>query len=273
MTDRSTTLSSASAGDLIREWRRRRRLTQLELAADAGISQRHLSFLESGRARPSRGMILRLADELDVPMRERNALLVAAGFAPAYGGRDLADSAMAVPRAAVEQILERQMPHPALAVDRLWNLVAANRAVQVLMADVDAELIRPPLNVLRLSLHPRGLGPRIRNLRAWRHHLFARLERQVEVAADSDLATLLDELREYPLPADARPYRPAGPPDPALIAIPLEVTVGEETLRFLTTTTVFGTALDILLAELTIESLYPADTATAAAMHRLAGDG
>lgn len=253
-------------GELLRGWRHRRRLSQLDLALAAEVSQRHLSFLESGRAAPSRDMLLRLAEPLAIPLRDRNALLTAAGFAPVYGERKLDDPNLAAARHAVELILEGHLPHPALAVDRHWHLVFANRAVAPLMAGADEKLLAPPVNVLRLSLHPDGLAPRIGNLRQWRAHILERLAQQIDASGDVGLTELLEELKGYPLPPGARPHRAGGGDSLGGIAVPLEFKTGEGTLRFLSTTTVFGTALDISLSELAIETFFPADAATAAAL-------
>src|SRR5215212_2567232 len=184
-------------GDLLREWRERRRLSQLALALEAEVSTRHLSFLETGRARPSREMVLRLSERLEVPLRERNRMLLAAGFAPAYPERDLDDPALSVARAAIDRVLAGHEPFPALAVDRHWTLAAANRVVPALLTGVAPELLRPPINVLRLSLHPDGLAAQIANYLEWRDHLLARLSRQVELTADPRLSDLLQELRGY----------------------------------------------------------------------------
>lgn len=260
-----------SAGDLLREWRQRRRLSQLALALNAGISQRHLSFVESGRSAASRDMLLLLAEELSIPLRERNALLVAGGFAPVYRDRGLEEPELEAARLAVEAILRGHEPYPALAVDRHWTMVSANRAVGHLISGVDEELLRPPVNALRLSLHPRGLAPRIRNHRAWRTHILHRLERQIERWPDPVVIELLEELEAYPSPGGDGPEPSGDPGSLGGIAVPLKVAVGAETLSFFSTTTVFGTALDVLLSELAIESFFPADPTTAQAMRRLAG--
>lgn len=251
-----------SFGDLLRQWRQRRALSQLALAADAEISQRHLSFLESGRSAPSRDMVLRLTDELDVPLRERNLMLSAAGFAPVYRERAPDDPDMAAARLAVTAILKGHEPFPALAVDRHWHLLEANAAVAPLLAGAEEALLAPPVNVLRLSLDPGGLAPRIANYREWRAHVLARLDRQIEVSADPVLAALRDELAAYPVPPGSAPWRPGTPKAPA-IAVPLLLDTDAGRLSFLSATTVFGTALDISLAELAIETFLPADRRTA----------
>jgi len=254
-------------GELLRAWRQRRGLSQLALASDAEISQRHLSFVESGRSTPSRDMVLRLAEQLAVPLRERNALLVAAGFAPAYRERTMDDPALAAAREAIDLLLAGHEPYPALAVDRHWTLVVANKPVALLLARVDAKLLQPPVNVLRLSLHPDGLAPRIANFRDWRAHILARLHRQIDNSADPVLLKLIEELKAYPTPPGAKPPRPqmafAG------IAVPLELVTEHGTLSFLSTTTVFGTPVDINLSELAIESFFPTDQATKETMRRL----
>lgn len=254
-------------GDLLRDWRKRRRLSQLDLATEAEISQRHLSFVESGRAQPSREMVLHLAEQLEVPLRERNLLLVAAGYAPVFPERALDDPAMAAARDAVQRVLTGHEPHPAIAVDRHWTLLSANRAFAPLLAGIDPALLAPPVNVLRLSLHPNGAAPRIGNLAEWRAHILARLRRQVEISADAALITLLEELRGYPAPASARPV-PAAELDG--VAVPLRLATPAGLLSFLSTTMVFGTPVDITLSELTIEAFFPADAETAARMRSLA---
>lgn len=253
-------------GDLLRDWRKRRRLSQLELAMEADVSQRHLSFVESGRAQPSREMVLHLAESLDIPLRERNLLLVSAGYAPVFAERALDDPALAAARGVVQQVLTGHEPHPALAVDRHWTLIAHNRAVAPFLAGADGSLLAPPVNVLRLSLHPGGLAPRIVNLAEWRAHILARLRRQVEVSADAALIRLLDELRAYPAPASARPVPPA---ELESVAVPLRIASPAGVLSFISTTTVFGTPVDITLSELAIEAFFPADAGTAAAMREL----
>lgn len=255
-------------GGLLRDWRRRRRLSQLDLACEAEISTRHLSFVETGRASPSREMILHLAEQLDVPLRERNALLVAAGYAPVFSQKPLEDPALQGARRAVESILAAHEPFPALAVDRHWTLLASNRAIPLLLAGVDPSLLAPPVNVLRVSLHPRGLAPQIVNLAEWRAHLLARLRRQVDATADSVLAELLDELSGYPAPdGDARDA--SAETDYAGVAIPFRFATRGGTLSFLSTTTVFGTPVDITLSELALESFFPADAATSDALTRM----
>jgi len=256
--------AARNIGDHLREWRRIRRMSQLDLALEAEISSRHLSFLETGRARPSRKMVLRLSEQLDMPMRERNLLLTAAGFAPLFGERSLDDPAMAGARRAIDLILAGHEPWPALVVDRHWNLIAANRGVAPLLAGVDPALLEKP-NVMRLALHPLGLAPRIVNLGEWRHHLIARLKRQAQTAGDRELDALVIELEAYPAPpaSDARPEDLGG------IAVPLKLLAGDRVLSFLTTTTVFGTAQDVTLAELTLETFFPADEATAEAVREM----
>jgi transcriptional regulator with XRE-family HTH domain len=259
-----------SVGSLLQGWRQRRRLSQLDLAIAAEISQRHLSFIESGRSTPSREMLLHLSEQLEIPVRERNILLVAAGYAPVYGERAMDDPGLEVARGAVELILKGHEPHPALALDRHWRLIAHNAAVPPLLAGVDPALLTPPANVLRLSLHPQGLGPRIGNFREWRAHVIARLSQQIEKTADGALMALLDELKSYPTPHDAKPHRPTERDPLAGIAVPFVLRTDSGRLSFLSTTTVFGTAVDVTLAELTIESFFPADRDTAEAMRQLA---
>jgi len=259
----------APIGVLLRAWRQRRGRSQLDLSLDAAVSQRHLSFVESGRAAPSRELILRLAEHLAVPLRDRNALMLAAGFAPSYATRGLDDPAMAPARAALELILHAHLPHPALAVDRHWQLLAANAAVPPLIADVaEPALLVAPINVMRLALHPGGLAPRIANLAEWRAHLLERLRRQVEATADPALAALLAELAALEGPAP--PSRATHPPGGILVPLCLDTPVGR--LMLISTTTVFGTAGEVTLSELTIETFFPADADSAARLRRLCGD-
>jgi len=258
-----------SFGAVLKTWRGRRRVSQLDLALDAGISQRHLSFVETGRAAPSREMVLRLCEELRVPLRERNALLVLAGYAPGFADRPLDDPGLAPVRAAIELILKGHEPHPALAVDRHWTLVTANRALAPLLAGVSPALLEPPVNVLRLSFHPDGVAPRILNFREWRAHVIERLGRMAENTGDGALSELRDELADYPVPATARPHDPSAPLAHAGVAVPLVLASEAGPLSFLGTTTVFGSALDIQVSEVTIESFFPVDDHTAAVMRSL----
>jgi transcriptional regulator with XRE-family HTH domain len=252
-------------GSLLRKWRDRRRLSQLDLACEAEISTRHLSFLETGRSLPSREMALRLAERLDVPLRERNALLVAAGYAPAYPERPLNDPSLGSARKAVDLVLAGHEPYPALAIDRHWTLVAANNAVPALMAGADPSLSQPPINVLRLSLHPAGLSARIANLAEWRSHVLARLRRQIEATADPVLEELLNELCGYPAPAEV-----AGDNEEyAGVVVPFRLITEHGVLSFISATTIFGTPVDITLSELAVESFFPADAATAKALRGL----
>jgi transcriptional regulator with XRE-family HTH domain len=256
--------STRPFGELLREWRDRRRVSQLALACDADISTKHLSFLETGRSAPSREMVLRLARVLTVPLRERNGLLHAAGFAPAFSEHALGDPALERARRAVSLVLKGHEPYPALAVDRHWNLVASNAAVPPLLAGADASLLKEPINVLRLSLHPRGLSPRIRNLEQWRAHLLERLQRQVEASADARLTELLKELEGYP--RRANDGAGGDEEDYGGVAVPLELVTDDGVLTFISTTTVFGTPLDVTLSELAVEAFFPADDATASAL-------
>jgi transcriptional regulator with XRE-family HTH domain len=252
-------------GSLLRKWRERRRLSQLDLACEAEISTRHLSFLETGRSLPSREMVLRLAERLDVPLRERNALLIAAGYAPVYHERPLDDPALQAARKAVDLVLAGHEPYPALAIDRHWTLIAFNNAVPPLMAVADPSLLRPPINVLRLSLHPEGLAPRIANLAEWRLHLLARLRRQIEVTADPILEELLNEFCGYPAPGG----EPGDNEEYAGVVVPFRLVTEQGVLSFISATTIFGTPVDITLSELAVESFFPADAATARALRDL----
>ncbi|MEO8155780.1 MAG: helix-turn-helix transcriptional regulator [Rhizobacter sp.] len=265
----SATLPAAPIGALLREWRQRRRLSQLDLALDADISTRHLSYVETGRAAPSRAMVLHLAEQLEVPLRERNTLLAAAGYAPIYRERTLADPALQAAREAVELVLRAHEPNPALAVDRHWNLISHNRPVSMLMDGAAPELLQPPLNVLRLSLHPQGLAPKIVNLVAWRNHLFERLRHQIAVSADPVLAALLEELQAYPASEDDGEHDAI---DVNAVAVPLQMRTAMGVLSFISTITVFGTPVDITLSELAVETFFPADAATSQALRHL-GDG
>lgn len=259
-----------SPGSLLRGWRQRRKLSQLALALEADVSQRHLSFVESGRTRPSREMVLKLATCLQLPLRERNRLLLAAGFAPHYPERRLDDPALDAARQAVERVLTAHEPFPALAVDRHWTMVAANRAIAALVAGASPALLAPPVNVLRLSLHPDGLAPRIVNLAEWRSHLLERLEQQITASGDEALAALHDELRGYPAPARSAPQRPAdGAADAACVFVPLRLTTDVGVLALLSTTTVFGTPVDVTLAELALECFFPADAETRERLRQL----
>ncbi|MFP3270750.1 MAG: helix-turn-helix transcriptional regulator [Paraburkholderia sp.] len=264
--------ASRTVGELLRDWRQRRRMSQLLLAAEADISTRHLSFVESGRALPSREMVMHLAERLDVPLRARNALLVAAGYAPLFRERPLTDPQLTAAREAVELVLKGHEPDPALAIDRHWTIVAANRALAPLVGAASASLLEPPVNALRLSLHPQGLAPSIVNWHAWREHVLARLQRQIEVSADDTLATLRDELAAYPAPPGASDARTNADNSATLnqIAVPLRLRTALGVLSFFSTTTVFGTPVDVTLSELAIEAFFPADQQTATALRNYA---
>ena len=255
-------ITSDRAGELLRGWRQRRRLSQLELAGAAGVSTRHLSFLETGRALPSREMLLRLSTELDIPLREQNQLLLAAGFAPSYRERSLDDPSMEAARAAIDLVLSGHEPNPALAVDAHGILIAANRAIAPLISGVSADLLAPPVSIFRLTLHPDGLAPRIENLAQVRRHLLERLRRRVHATGDAEIEALLDELERYP--AHGKVARHASERSLSIddLVVPFRLRTELGVMTFLTTTTVFGSPLDITLDELAIESFFPVDSAT-----------
>jgi transcriptional regulator with XRE-family HTH domain len=268
MSPQLATASSAKSqgvhiGDHLRQWRQRRHLSQLDLAGEAEISARHLSFVETGRAAPSRDMVLRLAERLDVPLRERNVLLVAAGFAPAFPQRALDDPALKSARQAIDLVLKAHEPNPALAVDRHWNLVSANRMVLPLLEGIAPRLLGQPFNVLRLSFHPEALAPRTVNLGEWCAHLLERLQRQCEATADPELIKLYHELKTYPIPARSAPLAADS------VAIPFRMRLSGEVLSFISTTMIFGTPVDITLSEIAVETFFPADDFTAERMRAM----
>ena len=262
-------LSGRTLGPLLREWRVRRRMSQLELASDVGISTKHLSFLETGRSRPSRQMLLRLAACLDVPLRYRNSMLNAAGFPSIFEEKALGAPDMDLVRRNVEAILAAHDPNPALAVDRHWTMIAANRAVAYLFAGAEPILLRPPVNVMRLLLHPAGMAARIINLAEWRAHAITRLRRQIDSNGDTGLMELLEEIREYPNVPVQDPL--AERPEPDLLAIPLRVATMDGVMSFHGTTTSFSIPIDITVSELSIEAFLPADGQTAESMRRALG--
>ncbi|HSM96356.1 MAG TPA: helix-turn-helix transcriptional regulator [Rhizomicrobium sp.] len=251
-------------GSQLRQWRQRRHLSQLDLAGDAQISARHLSFLETGRSQPSREMILHLAEQLEVPMRERNVLLVAAGYAPIFAERALDDPALAPARAAIDAVIEGHKPYPCFALDRHWNVVASNRALQELYEGVAEELLKPPVNAMRLSLHPKGVAPRIENLGEWRAHLLHQLRQRIELTADPKLIALQKEVLSWPAPPAPAHVAPGD-----AIVIPFKVRIRAGLLSFFTTTMMFGSPVDVTLSELAIESFFPADEATRALVQKL----
>jgi len=259
-----------SVGEILQTWRRRRRMSQMDLALDAGISTRHLSFVETGRSRPSREMVLHIAGHLDIPLREQNVLLLAAGFAPRFTERSLDDPGLSAARRAVDMVLRVHEPYPALAVDRHWTLVAGNRMLPIFLKGIDEAMLEPPLNVVRLSLHPDGLARRIVNYREWRAHMVARLHQQVEISADPVLLSLLDEVSQYPIPDEAEDASTEPGPDLGGVAIPIRLRSEQGILSAFSTTTIFGTPLDVTLSELAIESFFPADATTASMLRSLA---
>ncbi|WP_405700257.1 helix-turn-helix domain-containing protein [Streptomyces sp. NBC_00069] len=253
--------STPPVGALLRTWRERRGISQLELAGRADSSSRHISFIETGRSRPSEGMLLRLADRLDVPVRERNALLLAAGYAPRYAQTPLDDPSMEALREGLERLLTGYEPYPALVVDATYQVVAANRGIAMLLDGLPEHLLVPPLNTMRITLHPEGLAPRIRNFAEWRGHLLAQMERQIALARSAPLNALYEEVSAYPVadrPQDAAPEEAV-----PQIALPLVIEYDGHLLSFVSSIATFNTPMDVTVAELAIETLLPADAATA----------
>lgn len=259
-------VKAAPLGEQLREWRSRRRMSQMDLALDSEISTRHLSFIETGRSRPSPQILERLSDQLDLPHRARNALLLAAGYAPNYQERPLDSPEMEGMRAIVDHVLRGHEPYPALAVDRHWNMIAANSAIAILTEQIAPALLEPPVNVLRLALHPDGLGPQIVNHGEWREHILHRLDGQIEVSADPELIALRRELAAYGPETNDNPSGHANG-----IAVPLILDTVAGRLSFVSTVTVFGTPVDITLSELAIEAFFPADAESAELLRKLAG--
>ncbi|CAM5352796.1 helix-turn-helix domain-containing protein [Streptomyces abikoensis] len=258
----TTVVDAPGVGPLLRQWRERRRISQLELALRADSSARHISFIETGRSRPSREMVLRLADHLDVPVRERNALLVAAGHAPAYPERPLDDPALSGLREGLERLLTSYEPFPALVVDGTYEVLAANRGIATLLEGVAPSLLAPPLNAMRLTMHPGGLAPRIRNYREWRGHLLHQMERQLALMRSAPLRALYDEVSAYPLP-EATGEERARKENEVPFALPLIIDHAGHTLSFVSTIATFNTPMDVTVSELAVETFLPADPATA----------
>ncbi|MGQ0639776.1 MAG: helix-turn-helix domain-containing protein [Gemmatimonadaceae bacterium] len=265
---------SASCGSVLRKWRQRRHLSQLALALKADVSQRHLSFVESGRSQPSRDFVLNVAEHLDLPLRERNRLLLTAGYAPVFPERSLNDPALTAARSAVERVLRGHEPFPALAIDRHWTLLMANRPVTALLTGISQTLLEPPVNVVRLTLHPDGLAPRIVNLKQWRQHVLERVNHSAELSGDLVLLDLVNELRGYPMPRPGL-TRHAAMHDGGDVFVPFQLATDMGVLSFMSTTTVFGTPVDITLSEMALECFFPADSETAERLRalNLPGDG
>jgi transcriptional regulator with XRE-family HTH domain len=251
---------------LLRRWRVHRRLTQADLALAADSSTRHLSCLETGRAQPSREIIHRLAELLDIPLRERNGLLLAAGYAPAF--QESAVDGLEAAKAAMDRVLQAHRPYPAFAVDRRWNVVLSNGALPQLYEGCAERLLEPPVNAMRLILHPAGMAPRILNYAAWRAYSVSVLRHQVEASVDPVLQSLAAEIAAYPDPSGAA--APASFEGSDRLATPLRVATRLGVMSFLNTVTVFGTANDVTLAELALEMLFPADDETVAIAEHMA---
>jgi transcriptional regulator with XRE-family HTH domain len=262
----STSRAIPTVGNHLRDWRQRRRLSQLDLACEANISPRHLSFVETGRSTPSREMILHLAEQLQIPMRERNVLLVAAGYAPVFVERSLDDPALSAMRGAIDLVLEGHKPYPAFAIDRHWQIVSSNSALPQLYEGVAPHLMARPVNVMRLSLHPDGLAPRIVNLPEWRAHLLDRLHQQIDLTADPGLVALMEELASYP---GASKLDKTAPHNYSGVIVPFRIATSGGELSFFSTTMIFGTPVDITLAELAVETFFPADSVTVERVQRL----
>ncbi|MGW6566646.1 helix-turn-helix domain-containing protein [Streptomyces sp. NPDC054975] len=255
--------TDSGVGPLLRGWREQRRLSQLELALRADSSARHISFIETGRSRPSEQMILRLAEHLDVPVRDRNALLLAAGYAPRYRESTLDDPRLDTLRAGIEQLLRGYDPYPALVVDGAYTVVAANDSIGILLAGLPEHLLTPPLNAMRITLHPEGLAPRIRNLREWRGHLLAQMERQIALSRSQPLRELYEEVAAYPLPEGTADPDDQEDPEPyPYFALPLRIEHDGRVLSFVSSISTFNTPMDVTVAELAIETLLPADPET-----------
>nr|WP_037830742.1 helix-turn-helix transcriptional regulator [Streptomyces sp. NRRL S-325] len=273
-TARTRTVDDPKAGSLLRGWRKLRGLSQLELALRADSSARHISFIETGRSTPSRSMVLHLAEHLDVPVRERNALLMAAGHAPSYPETSLTAPEMTTLRAGLDQLLTAYEPFPALVMNGMYDVVAANKGVGMLLDGVAGHLLRPPLNAMRLTLHPEGLAPRIRNLGEWRAHLLERMDRQATLRSSDALRGLYEEVAAYPAPddirsgPDGRPEAPTDVQEKAVhpFALPLRIEAGGRVLSFVSTATTFNTPMDVTVSELAVETFLPADRETAAAL-------
>ncbi|MFH8724961.1 MmyB family transcriptional regulator [Streptomyces termitum] len=263
-------VSDTGVGPLLRRWRERRRLSQLELALRAESSSRHISFVETGRSRPSEEMVLRLAEHLDVPVRDRNALLLAAGYAPRYPESALDAPELETLREGIGRLLRGYEPYPALVVDGSYTVVAANRALERLLAGLPEHLLTPPVNAMRITLHPEGLAPRIRNLRAWRGHLLEQMERQIAFARSESLRALHAEVTGYPLPPERPGEEPAEEPY-AYFALPLRIEHDGRVLSFVSSISTFNTPMDVTVAELAIETMLPADPATAEYLRTLSG--
>lgn len=252
-------MSTVPVGQQIRQWRERRRLSQMALALEADISPRHLSFIETGRSQPSPATIDRLAEQLDVPFRAKNGMLTAAGFAARHGERPLDDPEMQRARVSVEHILKGHMPFPAIAVDRHWNIVSMNAATSFLTEQISAAMLAPPINAIRLALHPDGLAPQVVNLAEWHAHVLEQLDRQIAASADAGLIALREEVAGYPHEGGEE----AAPADADRIWLPLVLETTAGRMAFISTITIFGTPVDVTLAELAIEAFYPADDETA----------
>ncbi|MGW5421907.1 helix-turn-helix domain-containing protein [Streptomyces sp. NPDC003943] len=267
----TTVATDTGVGPLLRGWREQRRLSQLELALRADSSARHISFIETGRSRPSEEMILKLAEHLDVPVRDRNALLLAAGYAPRYSESPLDAPQLETLREGIEQLLQGYEPYPALVVDGSYTVVAANRGIQLLLAGLPEHLLTPPLNAMRITLHPEGLAPRIRNLREWRGHLLAQMERQIGLARSEALRALYEEVAAYPLPEGTTDPDDREDPEPyPYFALPLRIEHDGHVLSFVSSISTFNTPMDVTVAELAIETMLPADPATVAYLQSLA---
>ena len=262
-------LQAERAGDVLREWRQRRHLSQLEMASTSAVSTRHLSFIENGRTRPSREMLLHLAERLEMPLRERNRLLLAAGYAPVFGERSLDAPEMAPVGEAVERFLTAHEPYPAAVHDQRWNLVSANRGMDLLVDGIDPQLLAPPANVLRATLHPDGAAGRIANFGEWSAHLLRRLKREISITGDPQLAALYNEFLTYPGVHRDDAALPSDPSRDLVVSLRVRHAGGE--LSFFSTVTSFGTPLDATVADLTIEAFYPADHETANRLSTLVG--
>ncbi|MFJ4777060.1 helix-turn-helix domain-containing protein [Streptomyces sp. NPDC088762] len=263
------TTATPAVGALLRTWRERRGISQLELAGRADSSSRHISFIETGRSRPSEEMVLKLAEHLDVPMRERNSLLLAAGYAPRYAHTPLDDPSMGTLRQGLERLLSGYEPYPALVVDATYHVIAANRGILMLLDGLPEHLLAPPLNAMRITLHPEGLAPRIRNFKEWRGHLLAQMERQIALARSEPLRALYEEVSAYPVPdrpGDAEPDDPV-----PYFALPLVIEHDGHVLSFVSSISTFNTPMDVTVAELAIETMLPADPATVKYLRSLSG--